>query len=193
MSHTDERQMVALLQQADRDVQTRLYQESVRELASVCRRFLPADEDVRDELHDAYITIFTSVGGFEYRGKGTLAAWMRRVAVNQCITVLRRRKRQFVVPIDELDAAERARAEADSTPDFTESDLTQVPADVLHALIASLPTGYRTVLNLFAIEGLSHKEIAAMLGISASTSASQYSRAKRLLTTLILQYTQQHQ
>lgn len=155
----------------------------MREYAAICRRFLQEEEDVRDALHDAYITIFTTVDRFTYRGAGSLSAWMRRIVVNQCITILRRRKTNFVVPLEELSAADRASVEAETEP--TAPNFSDVP---LQRLIAELPTGYRTILNLFAIEGLSHKEIADTLGITASTSASQYLRAKRLLAKRITLY-----
>lgn len=162
-------------------------------LASVARRFLTDEADVADALHDAYITIFTTVGRFTYRGEGSLAAWMRRIVVNECISVLRRRQTAFVVPLDDLTATERATVE-NSVDDPPPAPVgTNMPPDVLHALIAALPDGYRTVLNLFAIEGRSHKEIARMLNISENTSASQYLRAKRLLAQRIAQYIQQHQ
>lgn len=162
-------------------------------LASVARRFLTDEGDVADALHDAYITIFTTVGHFAYRGEGSLTAWMRRIVVNECITVLRRRKTAFVVPLDDLSATERATIEnsADDAPPAAAID--DIPPDALHTLIATLPDGYRTVLNLFAIEGRSHSEIAHMLNISENTSASQYFRAKRLLAQRIVQYIQQHQ
>lgn len=187
-----EQQLVVRLQHADSEARTRLYRESVKVLSAVCRRFLREEEDVRDALHDAYITIFTTVGRFTYSGTGSLAAWMRRIVVNQCITVLRRRKATFVVPIDDLSPTDRAAVDLcdDDASDVGPHDA--IAPDVLHTLIASLPDGYRTVLCLFAIEGLSHKEIARMLGISENTSASQYSRAKRLLAQRINQYTLQH-
>lgn len=176
---------MALLQQSDSDTRARLYQESVREYAAVCRRFLQEEEDVRDALHDAYVTIFTTIDRFTYRGDGSLAAWMRRIVVNQCITVLRRRKTCFIVSLEDLSPTDRSIVEAEAQ-ESSPAAFADVP---LHDLIATLPNGYRTVLNLFAIEGLSHKEIARLLGISESTSASQYLRAKRLLAKRITQYT----
>lgn len=161
-------------------------------LSSVCRRFLQEEEDVSDALHDAYITVFTTIGSFIYGGQGSLAAWMRRIVINQCITILRRRKATLIVPLEELSITDRNIIETRNQELSAEDVTMDIPPDVLHSLIASLPDGYRTVLNLFAIEGFSHKDIAHMLGISENTSASQYSRAKRLLKQRIIQYTLQH-
>lgn len=152
----------------------------------MARRFFTDDDDVRDALHDAYITIFTTIERFDYRGPGSLQAWMHRIVVNECITILRRRKTLFVVPLEELPPSQLESLSSTAT-EAEAADCTAVSPDTLQTLIASLPDGYRTVLNLFAIEGLSHKEIARMLGISESTSASQYSRAKQLLAKRIKQ------
>ena len=75
-----------------------------------------------------------------------------------------------------------------SLADNEEPDISDVPAEVIHRLISQLPDGYRTVFNLFAIEGKSHKEIAALLGIKADTSASQFFRAKNILAKQIQNY-----
>lgn len=152
----------------------------------MARRFLTDDNDVRDALHDAYITVFTTIEHFDYRGPGSLQGWMHRIVVNECITILRRRKTSFVVPLEELPPSQLESLSFTAT-EAEAADCTAVSPDTLQTLIASLPDGYRTVLNLFAIEGLSHKEIARMLGISESTSASQYSRAKQLLDKRIKQ------
>lgn len=82
----------------------------MKRLSAVARRFLTDDNDVRDALHDAYITVFTTIEHFDYRGPGSLQGWMHRIVVNECITILRRRKTSFVVPLEELPPSQLATA-----------------------------------------------------------------------------------
>ena len=103
-------------------------------------------------------------------------AWMSRIVVNKCVDHLR--KQQLWQTDNELP----------DIPDEDEVDVSTVQAELLHRLIRQLPTGYRTILNLYVFEQKSHKEIAELLGIKEKTSSSQYHRAKELLRKLILQH-----
>lgn len=176
-----ESHLVASLRDGDQQARARLYTESVGVLSSVCRRYIIDEEDVRDVLHDSYIRIFTTIGKFDYRGDGSLNAWMSRVVVNEALMFLRRSNRIESTSLDE----ERNVVEnlSDDPP-----EVGRLSADELHMLIRKLPDGYRTVLNLFAIEGKSHKEIAKLLGIKENSSSSQFLRAKVMLTKFIKEY-----
>lgn len=176
-----ESHLVASLLDGDQQARARLYTGSVGVLSSVCRRYIIDEEDVRDVLHDSYIRIFTTIGKFDYRGNGSLNAWMSRVVVNEALMFLRRSNRIESTSLDE----ERNVVEnlSDDPP-----EVGRLSADELHMLIRKLPDGYRTVLNLFAIEGKSHKEIAKLLGIKENSSSSQFLRAKVMLTKLIKEY-----
>lgn len=146
----------------------------------MCQRYLGTRDDAEDVLHDTFITIFNKMDDSEYRGEDKLYAWMRRVAVNKCIDWLRRKKRD-PLPLDE----------APDLPDDDGTDpegLRKIPPDVLFGMIESLPEGYRTVFNLFCLDGYSHAEIAGMLGINEKSSSSQYLRARRLLAQKINDY-----
>lgn len=176
-----ESHLVASLRDGDQQARARLYTESVGVLSSVCRRYIIDEEDVRDVLHDSYIRIFTTIGKFDYRGNGSLNAWMSRVMVNEALMFLRRSNRIESTSLDdERNVVENL---SDDPP-----EVGRLSADVLHMLIRKLPDGYRTVLNLFAIEGKSHKEIAKLLGIKENSSSSQFLRAKVMLTKLIKEY-----
>lgn len=164
------------LQSGNRDAQARLYTESVGALSSLCRRYLQDEDDVRDVLHDVYLKAMTDATRFRYRGPGSLSAWLSRIAVNAAIDFLRRRL--IFDPID---------GEVADLPD-DDPDPSLLTPDELHAIIRGLPDGYRTVVNLFAIEGMSHNDIAARLGITPATSASQFHRAKALLAKRINEY-----
>lgn len=176
-----ESHLVASLRDGDQQARARLYTESVGVLSSVCRRYIIDEEDVHDVLHDSYIRIFTTIGKFDYRGDGSLNAWMSRVVVNEALMFLRRSNRIESTSLDdERNVVENL---SDDPP-----EVGRLSADELHMLIRKLPDGYRTVLNLFAIEGKSHKEIAKLLGIKENSSSSQFLRAKVMLTKLIKEY-----
>lgn len=149
-------------------------------LSGVASRYVPGDDDLHDVLQESLIKIFTSIGSFEYRGKGSLKAWMARITVNEALHFLRKQQNSIFVdqPVDNLNVPD----DDDEPPD--PSALTD---EQLRRLIGQLPPGYRAVLNLYAIEGKSHKQIARMLGIKPDTSASQYHKAKVMLARLIKQ------
>lgn len=176
-----ESHLVASLRDGDQQARARLYTESVGVLSSVCRRYIIDEEDVRDVLHDSYIRIFTTIGKFDYRGNGSLNAWMSRVVVNEALMFLRRSNR---IESNSLDDERKVVENLSDDP----PEVGRLSADELHMLIRKLPDGYRTVLNLFAIEGKSHKEIAKLLGIKENSSSSQFLRAKVMLTKLIKEY-----
>ena len=117
----------------------------------------------------AFTKVFEKIG--QYKGEGSFEGWIRRVMVNESLTYLRRNKNMYL----EADISEAA-----YEPDYQKLD-NQLEADDLLKMIAALPVGYRTVFNLYAIDGFTHQEIADQLGISENTSKSQLSRARALL------------
>lgn len=179
MAHnaTDGEQRVArLVKQGDTAAMKELYERSAGFLAAVCSRYIPADDDVKDVLHDSFLKIFTSMRTFEYRGPGSLRAWMTRIVVNEALNFLRRTSQSPAVHLD---------SDLPDIADEPQPDVSALTADELHALVRSLPRGYRTVFNLYVFERRSHKEIAALLGISEGTSASQLHKAKNMLAKKI--------
>lgn len=155
-----------------------VYSSYVRYLSAVCARYIPNDEDVKDVLQESFLRIFDGIGSFEYRGKGSLKGWFTKITVNEALKFIRRNDKIEFVDIS---------SHQDIQPD-EEPDIDSVPSSVIFRLIRELPDGYRTIFNLYVIENRSHKEIAALLGIKESTSASQLHRAKSLLATKIRQY-----
>lgn len=150
-------------------------------LAATCSRYVNNEDDVKDLMQDAMVNIIQNIDSFTYKGKGSLRAWATRIVVNQALNFVKSQKR-FLDTFADKDLGNL------SLPDNEEPDISDVPADVIHQMISKLPDGYRTVFNLFAIEGKSHKEIAALLGIKADTSASQFFRAKNILAKQIDNY-----
>ena len=156
-----------------------LYRRYVAHLSSVCYRYVANEEDVKDVLQESFVRIFSSMERFSYRGEGSLKAWMTKIVVSRALTFLRNNKRLLTTDgnATEMDIGEEAPPDTGLLSD-----------DELHALIRTLPDGYRTVLNLFVFEDKSHKEIAEILGIRESSSASQYFHAKNLLARKIKDY-----
>ena len=181
LTEDKERGLVEQARKGDRGAMKRIYDCYSRYLAATCSRYLPGESDLRDVLQDSFVKIFSSLDKFEFRGEGSLKAWMRQVSVNEALKLIRRRKRNDTVEYkwDLPDTQEE---------DDPEPDVAEVPPSVIQKMIQALPEGYRTVLNLYAFEEKSHKEIAGLLGISESTSTSQLHRARALLARQINEY-----
>ena len=147
-------------------------------LTAVCSRYINQEDQVKDVLQDSFIKIFGAIDQFEYRGEGSLRAWSRQVVVNEALYALRQSKQLSAISYTE------------QLPDTIEEepDSDDVPAEVIQRFIRELPVGYRTVFNLFVFEDHTHQEIAEMLHIKESSSASQLSRAKSILAKKINAY-----
>ncbi len=171
-----EQHILQLFARGDSRAMDVLYAEFADYLAGVCVRYVPQPDDMRDVLQEALIKIFSSVGSFNYRGEGSLKAWLTRVVVNEALMFLRDKKKMLFVD------SER---EIPDTPEDEPPDTSGLTAEMVDEALRQLPDGYRAVFNLYAIEGKSHKEIAGLLGIKPDTSASQYHRAKAMLARIL--------
>ena len=156
-----------------------IYRKHVRYLSALCSRYITEDEDIKDVLQESFIKIFTSLDSFEYRGEGSLKAWMAKITLNETLKFVRNNSR---LPINSIDDKDTNIADGDSM------ETEDIPTDVLHRFIRELPDGYRTVFNLYVIDDKSHKEIAQLLGIKENTSASQLHKAKSMLAQKIKHY-----
>ena len=155
-----------------------VYSTYIRYLAAICSRYIINSEDVKDVLQESFLKIFSAISSFEYKGKGSLKGWVTRITINESLKFLQKNNRfEFV----EISAQEHDQPEE-------EPDVDTLPASVLFDFIRKLPDGYRTIFNLYVVEHKSHKEIAKLLEIKESTSASQLHRAKSLLAAKIRQY-----
>ncbi len=144
-------------------------------MLGVCYRFAKSREDAEDMLQEGFIKIFTQI--HQYRNEGALEGWIRKIIVHTCINALKKNKK-FSDTID-LANAHSLHTNENYVPSILQ-------AKEVTECIRTLPIGYRTVLNLYAIEGYSHKEIGDMLEIGESTSRSQYTRAKVMLEELLV-------
>jgi RNA polymerase sigma factor (sigma-70 family) len=155
----------------DRKAQQMLYDKYSRFLLGICLRYAEDKAEAEDILQDSFLKIFFSIK--DYSGTGSFAGWLRKITVNTAITHYHKNlKHRYHIEIEEYVSVETG------TSSFEESLFT---SEELYMVLNELPTGYRMVFNLYAIEGYKHREIADMLGIDTNTSKSQYSRAKAVL------------
>jgi RNA polymerase sigma-70 factor (ECF subfamily) len=155
--------------------QKALYEKYSAKMLVVCYRYAHNREDAEDMLQEGMIKVFSQIHTFESRG--ALEGWIRRIIVHTCINILKKNKR-FNESVDLIHASS-LQVREESIPSI-------IQAKEVVECIRMLPIGYRTVLNLYAIEGFSHKEISVMLDIEESTSRSQYTRAKTMLEDVLI-------
>lgn len=143
-------------------------------MMAVCNRYTTDKQQAQDILQEGFIKVFKYIQQFRF--EGSFEGWLRRIFVNVALRELSRQKMQFS-DIDHVEIVEY-RVEPEVVSKLSEAEI--------HAMIRSMPIGYRTVFNLSVIEGYSHEEIAEMMKIQASTSRVQLMKAKRYLQALIL-------
>ena len=170
-----EEQMLAGSVKNNPAAQEELYNRFSPRMLGVCYRFAKNREDAEDMLQEGFIKVFSQI--HQYRSEGALEGWIRRIMVHTCINVLKKNKKFS----DCVDIAQ-----AGSIGIREESIPSIMQAKEVVECIRLLPIGYRTVLNLYAIEGYSHREIGTMLDIEESTSRSQYTRAKSMLEDVLV-------
>jgi RNA polymerase sigma factor (sigma-70 family) len=142
----------------------------------VCRRYVKNSEDAEEILLDGFYKFFKNLSSFNYQGEAALFVWLKRIMINECLMMLRK-KNVFTIVL-QTDAEDIS---------LEEEVLNNLSAKEIFDLIVQLPVGYRTVFNLYVIEGMDHKEIGILMGIAEGTSKSQLSKAKSLLQKKLLQ------
>ncbi|GAA4407426.1 RNA polymerase sigma factor [Nibrella viscosa] len=166
---TTESQFVKALQRGESRAQKVVYEKYAARMLAVCTRYVANRADAEEVMIDGFMRVFEKIQ--QFREDGSLEGWIRRIMVTESLMYLRRTKAwRQEISID--DVAEE--------PDYQWAD-DALNAGELLRLVSQLPDGYRTVFNLYAIEGYTHAEIAEMLGITESTSKSQLHRARALL------------
>lgn len=158
----------------DRRAQKAIYDALSGKMYAVCMRYMNDAEAAADVLQDGFVTLFTKLD--TYSGEGSFEGWARKIFVNTALMSLRKKD-----VLRQSDDVEEARSITAPDP----SALQNIGYKELIAMIASLPPGFRTVFNMYVVEGYSHKEIAESLGISEVTSRSQLQRARALLQAKI--------
>ena len=170
---SDETELINGCIRHERDAQKRLYDMYSPVMYPICCRYIRNAMEAEDVLVISFTKIFEKIK--QYRGEGSFEGWMKRIVINEALSHLRKHPSMFILSAPE-DIPETASPE--SYDYFEEKDLIQ--------MIQQLPAGYRSVFNLYAIDGFSHKEIAEKLGIAENTSKSQLSRARTFLQRLLV-------
>ena len=160
--------------QGDRASQKVLYDRLAPRMFPVCMRYIGDRTLAEDILQDGFVTLFTHLNS--YKGDGSFEGWARKIFVTTALMSLR--KKDALKMSEELEAVRSMKAD-------TSSQIQNIGYKELINLVMSLPPGFRTVFNMYAVEGYSHKEIGDMLGISETTSRTQYSRARAWLQNKI--------
>ena len=176
----DEQRLAEQIRNGDNGAMREFCSLYVPHLKAVCVRYIADGEDVSDVLQETLISIVTHISDFHYLGQGSLKAWATRIAVNESLNYIRRNRRQ------ELTLQEQYID--DSAEEEEDPPIEDIPPEVIQQMVRQLPTGYRTVFNLYVFEDKSHQEIAQLLGTSVKTSISQLHKAKNLLAQMIQTY-----
>jgi RNA polymerase sigma-70 factor, ECF subfamily len=167
--------LIAACRKGDSKAQRDIYEKYSPTMFAVCRRYVIELQEAEDILICGFTKAFQKID--QFKGEGSFEGWVRRIIVNEALSYIRRNKSMYLEV--EIDKAGRE-------PDYQQLN-NQLEVEDLQKMIDRLPTGYKTVFNLYAIEGFSHKEIAGKLGISENTSKSQLSRARVYLQKLLLE------
>jgi len=156
--------------QGDRAAQRELYNALASKMFALCIRYMGDRDAAEDILQDGFVTLFSKIGS--YMETGSFEGWARRIFVNTALMSLR--KKDALKMSEDLDSARNVSSDMPT-------QIQNLGQKEIMRMVASLPSGYRTVFNMFVIEGYSHNEIAEALGISPATSRSQLQRARCML------------
>jgi RNA polymerase sigma-70 factor (ECF subfamily) len=176
---TTETQLIAALRRGESRAHKLVYERFSGKMLAVCTRYCTNRDDAEEVMLDGFMRVFEKIS--QFREDGSFEGWIRRIMVTESLMFLRKNKqlRQEVALDDTL-----------TEPDYDWADAALNENDLLR-LIGQLPEGYRSIFNLYAIEGYTHAEIAELLGISEGTSKSQLSRARALLQASLKKLEQQ--
>ncbi|HRI78847.1 MAG TPA: sigma-70 family RNA polymerase sigma factor [Cyclobacteriaceae bacterium] len=170
-----ETELIEGCRRKERAAQKALYEHLAGKMFAICCRYTKDRMEAEDVLVTAFMKVFERID--QFKNEGSFEGWVRKIVVNESLSFLRKNKSMYVET--EIEAA-------DHEPDLGRVD-NQLEAEDLLKMVSELPSGYRIVFNLYAIDGYSHKEIADQLGISENTSKSQLSRARSYLQNKLLE------
>jgi RNA polymerase sigma-70 factor (ECF subfamily) len=158
--------------------QKQLYEQFAGKMLAVCMRYAKDRAEAEDMLQEAFLKVYQNISKF--KNEGSFEGWVRRIMVFSAINYYKQRSRKFKEDLDQphLDFG------------YKEEIIDRISAKEILELVQQMPEGYQLIFNLFAIEGFSHKEIAAELGIAIGTSKSQYARAKVYMQNLLAKHNQ---
>lgn len=166
------RELINNLKRQDRKTQFQVYKDYYRAMFNTSLRILNDSAEAEDVMQESFLSAFKNIDNFS--GQVTFGSWLKKIVINRSLDRLKSKRMIFTELSDFISAEEE---------ETLFDDNTAVAAEI-RQLINELPDGYRVVLSLFLIEGYDHEEIGSIMGISASTSRSQYTRAKQKLVEL---------
>lgn len=175
INSSSEEELIRACRRNNHKAQHDLYQKYCDRMFGICLRYVKNRFEAEDIMIKGFMTVFRKID--QYAGRGSFEGWMRRIMINEALEFIRNNK-NLLMSVD-IEYAE-------SEPDWATLENSLETADLLD-MIGQLPDGYRTVFNLYAIEGYNHKEIGELLGISEGASKSQLSRARLHLQKLLLE------
>lgn len=164
-----EEELSGLCARNDRQAQAELYTRYAARVLTLCRRYSDSADDAYDLMQDSLVKALKMIGSFHYKGPGSLYAWISRLAVNEALDRIRKRRLLFL-PLDILPPGE--------TVEPDEDDFGKMSQEEILGIISALPPQQRAVFNMYCIDGYSHREIAGMLGISEKGSAGLLAKAR---------------
>ena len=172
----DQHQLIKECKQGSHAAQKCLFDHFASHMMMVCKRYLKNQEDAEEIMLDGFFRFFKNITSFQYQSDGALFNWLRKIMINECLMFLRK-KNVFVITAEteNIDIG------------YNDYNLDKLSADEIFMLVTQLPIGYRTVFNLYVVEGIPHKEIAELLNITEGTSKSQLAKARQLLQKLLIQ------
>jgi len=171
---SEQQLLIAGCKRKDTWARKKLYELYAPTMLGICVRYIGEKETARDILQEGFIKVFTKIDS--YSGAGSFEGWMKKIFITSSLEYLRDAKYKSNINLDDYNEA------VDS---FDINVLEKLSADEILQCINELPIGFKTVFNLYAIEGYSHTEIAQMLNIKEASSRSQFSRARQLLQVKI--------
>ncbi|OJJ16614.1 RNA polymerase [marine bacterium AO1-C] len=169
--------LVESCKRGDRKAQYEIYKLYSKAMFNICMRITNDYAEAEDVLQEAFVDAFRKLDTF--KGDATFGAWLKRIVINKSINHVKKRKADFV-SVDNMDFGEEPPQKLSGEDEELKLQVKQV-----HRAIQQLPDGFRVVLTLYLLEGYDHREISEVLGITESTSKSQYNRAKKRLLSII--------
>lgn len=171
MAKTDEQTLIAACKGGDTEAMRKLYDRYAPGFLSLAFRYVRSRVVAEDVLQEAFINIFTRMDQFD--GSGSLRSWMSRIVINEALQILRdKNEKNSLLSFDDLSELEQG---------FNQTLFERLSADDLMDCITELPEKYRTVFNMYALDGYTHAEIAKLLSIGESSSRSLFARARKML------------
>ena len=158
----------------DRKAQQQLYKRLSTPMMGVCYRYMKNEADAEDVLLEGFYKVFSNLNKLKYDNEKAFFGWVKRIMINEALMKLRKNKEIMILAVNE-----------DLEKEVDISPLEQLKVEDLMKMVRSIPVGYRTVFNLYEIEGYSHQEISEQLNISVGTSKSQLFKAKKLLREML--------